>query len=98
MTNKALCLLSLLTIGYFFLLCINGYLIRLNNPLLGAIQELVTIPALALEIVLLVVAAKRLSQTGLFRDRYLLTSFSVLCLNAFFIIGSFALAFLGHAV
>jgi len=95
MTNKALCLLSLLVVGYFVLLFINGYLIKIVLPLLGAIQELVTLPALVLQVALLVVAAKRLSRKGWLRDAYLLTSFSSLCVSALVTAGSLTMAFLG---
>lgn len=98
MNNKTLCIISLIVVSYFLFLFLNGYITKINIPVLGVLQELLTIPALVVEFTLLFLTARRVIKKGFLGDTYLFTSFMSLFVGAVIIIGSVALSFLGYAV
>ena len=52
--SKRLFLMSLCVIGYFCLLGLNAYIVKSNFILIGVFQELLTLPLLFIQFVLLV--------------------------------------------
>ena len=89
MKNKTLFQLTLAVGTYLLFLLLNAYVFKFTYTFIGVIQELVTIPVLILNAVLLVVAIRRVVAGKNVRDSYLLSA-SVLLLASFsFVVGSF---------
>lgn len=59
MRNKTLFILSLSIFVYFTFLFLNSYVLKWENTIFGVFQELLTIPMLIFQVVLLVIAFKR---------------------------------------
>ena len=57
--NNQLFITSLIISGYFAFLFLNAYVIKLENVIIGVIQELVTIPALLILLFLFFFSIKR---------------------------------------
>ncbi len=59
MKNKTLFILSVTVFVYFSILLLNSYVFKWEFSLLGVFQELLTIPMLIFQVVLLIIAFKR---------------------------------------
>lgn len=80
--------------GYFGLLFLNGYVIRSNFVLIGVFQELLTIPLILLQLLLLVVGAIH-CVSDRFRIRtYSFWSFIILLIMNSLVFGSFIRAWI----
>ena len=89
MKNKTLFHLTLAVGTYLLFLLLNAYVFKFNYTFIGVIQELVTIPVLILNAVLLGVAIKRVVANGKLKDSYLLGSSVLLLTSLTVVIGSF---------
>lgn len=88
-TNNQLLTASLVVTGFFSCLFLNAYVVKLNTPVLGAIQEMITLPFLVAQVVLFTVVSTRLPKKGSLRDLPLLASFTMLFISVTVTFGSF---------
>jgi hypothetical protein len=89
MKNKTLFFSSIAVVLYFVLLYFNGYVLKLDYVLIGALQELLTIPVMILLVVLLVVTITRITRKSTSKEPYLYGALSLLSVSLVFVISSF---------
>jgi hypothetical protein len=58
MNNKKLFILSIITVAFFSMLFLNGYVLESKHVLIGVIQEMITIPMLFFLVFLLYFSIK----------------------------------------
>lgn len=90
---KTLLYLTIFIAAYFAFLALNAYVFQIQNTLLAAVQELVTLPLLVLQLVICVSSALKLSKSGSGLGYYI-GSFGVSLTNSALTLGSIFLSFL----
>ncbi len=89
MNNKRLFILSLIALGYFTLLFLNGYVIKSDFIIIGVIQEITTIPMLLFVLFLFYFSIKFCSENKFSLRKSSFWSFAILTCLVTIIIGSF---------
>ena len=90
LTNRKLFYASVFISCYFILLTLNQYFVRLKYVIIGVVQELLTIPLLILQLVLLFIAIKRWATEDSFSVIKLpFWAALVLLINSFWTLGLF---------
>ena len=92
-TPKILFYVSLCVIGYFCLLCMNAYIIKSNFFLIGVLQEILTLPLLFIQFVLLFVSMQYCFNDKFKIKSYSLWTFILLLISNFYFLGSFIISF-----
>jgi|APEBP8051073403_1049400.scaffolds.fasta_scaffold03681_2 hypothetical protein len=89
-TNKTLFYLNLGIAFYFLLLFLNAYFFKIEGEFIGFLQELVTLPLLAIEIFLFVLSFIRFfSLKDKTENTYCVLSCIIISISTFLTIGSF---------
>ena len=88
LTSKRLLFVSLAVVGYFCLLSLNAYIIKSDFVLIGVFQELLTLPLLLLQLVLLVLSVMHCIKDKFRIKTYSLWTFLVLLISNSIFIGS----------
>ena len=89
--NNQLFITSLIISGYFAFLFLNTYVIKLENVIIGVIQELVTIPALLILLFLFFFSIKRSIRDKFSIKEYSFWAFGVLFVTVIVTFGSFVI-------
>ena len=87
--NNQLFITSLIISGYFAFLFLNAYVIKLENVIIGVIQELVTIPALLILLFLFFFSIKRSIRDKFSIKEYSFWAFVVLFVTVIVTFGRF---------
>lgn len=87
-SEKKLFWVSLIIVGYFCMLYLNAYCIKSNSIIIGWFQELLTIPFLLFQFVLLIISILYCMKDKFRVNEYSFWSFFILLLNNIFIVYS----------
>lgn len=88
-TGKIFFFVSLCVVGYFCLLCLNTYIVKSDFVLIGIFQELLTLPLILFQLMLLVLSAFHCMKDKFRVKTYSFWSFLVLLAGNLFVINSF---------
>ena len=87
-TSEKLFFVSLAVVGYFCLLCLNAYVIKSSFVLIGVFQELLTLPLLLFQLVLLVLSIMHCINDKFRIKTYSLWTFLILLISNSIFLGS----------
>ncbi len=93
-SNKNLFYFSLLTAGYFILLCVNAYIIKSDFILIGVLQELLTLPMLIIQLFLFLISIKHCIKDKFRIRQYSFWAFSILLVGNLSTLGSLIITIL----
>lgn len=88
-SEKKLFWISFAVVGYFCLLYLNAYFIKSDLVLIGWFQELLTIPFILFQFILLILSILYNTKDKFRVNRYSFWSFLILLINNLFVICSF---------
>lgn len=87
--GKIFFFVSLCVVGYFCLLCLNIYIVKSDFILIGIFQELLTLPLILFQLVLLVLSILNCIKDKFRIKAYSFWSFLVLLVSNLFVLTSF---------
>lgn len=87
-SEKKLFWISFAIVGYFCLLYLNAHFAKSDLVLIGWVQELLTIPFILFQFILLIIAIMYCIKDTFRINRYSFWSFSILLINNLFVICS----------
>lgn len=87
--GKMFFFVSLCVVGYFCLLCLNAYVVKSDFILIGVFQELLTLPLIFFQLVLLVFSILHCLKDKFRIKTYSFWSFIVLLVSNLFVFTSF---------
>ena len=90
--EKILFYLSVVIGAYFILLGLNAYVIKSEHVIMGVIREMVTIPIILIQIILLVFSIKYCLNNRFNIREYSFWAFSILLLTNLLILGTIVIA------
>lgn len=88
-SEKKLFWISFAVVGYFCLLYLNAYFIKSDLVFIGWFQELLTIPFILFQFILLILSILYNTKDKFRVNRYSFWSFLILLINNLFVICSF---------
>lgn len=88
-SEKKLFWITLVVVGYFCLLYLNAYYVKSDLDFIGWFQELLTIPFILFQFILLLISIGYCIKEKFRVNRYSLWSFFILLINNLFVICSF---------
>lgn len=88
-TGKKFFFVSLGVVGYFCVLCLNTYIIKSHFIFIGIFQELLTLPLILFQLVLLVLSILHCIKDKFQVKTYSFWSFFILLASSLFIFNSF---------
>ena len=86
--GKTLFFVSLGVVGYFCLVCLNTYIVKSDFVLIGVFQEMLTLPLLLFQLVLLVLSVINCIKDKFRIKTYSFYSFIILLVSNSYFLGS----------